>query len=90
MVVDTFEDMVEAVGRLERLDRRACREDAEQRFSAPAMAEAYEQVYERLIAGRPRRTIHDMVPVPRTPPDSATRAIPTLQLDVPGAENIHI
>ena len=42
--------LVEAVGRIDQLDRAACRAEAEQRFSAAVMVSAYERVYQRLAA----------------------------------------
>jgi glycosyltransferase involved in cell wall biosynthesis len=48
---ESEDDLVEAVGRLGCIDRRRCREQAEQRFSAAAMADRYEQVYARLSSG---------------------------------------
>jgi glycosyltransferase involved in cell wall biosynthesis len=48
----TEDDLVRAVPRLGELSRAACRAEAETRFSPSAMAEAYEDVYERLLARR--------------------------------------
>jgi glycosyltransferase involved in cell wall biosynthesis len=45
-------EMVEAVRALDRLTSRACRADAEQRFSADAMARAYGRLYERVARER--------------------------------------
>lgn len=47
-ICDTEEELVEAVGRIGELDRARVRAEAERRFSAGAMAEAYERVYARL------------------------------------------
>ena len=44
-VVDDVDAMVEAVGRVDSLDRRACREAVEKRFSTEAMLDGYEEVY---------------------------------------------
>ncbi len=44
------DDLVRAVRCLAELDRAACRAEAERRFSSRAMAEAYEDVYMRLLA----------------------------------------
>jgi glycosyltransferase involved in cell wall biosynthesis len=46
-VCETDDEMVEAVGRLGRVDRHACRRTFERRFSVEHMADAYEAVYER-------------------------------------------
>jgi len=51
-VCETEDQLVEAVGRLDEIDRAACRADAECRFSPGAMAERYEQVYECLLGNR--------------------------------------
>lgn len=44
-ICDTVGEMVAAVGRLREISRRACRADAERRFSVDAVADAYEAVY---------------------------------------------
>ncbi len=51
---NTEDDLVRAVPRITELSRAACRAQAESRFSSAAMAEAYERVYARLLAGRAR------------------------------------
>jgi glycosyltransferase involved in cell wall biosynthesis len=48
----SVDDLVEAAGRLDEIDRLACRQQVEQHFSARAMAIGYEQLYGRLIAER--------------------------------------
>ena len=47
-VCDDEDEMVEAVGRLDQIDRARCRAEAERRFSSAAMADRYEAVYARL------------------------------------------
>jgi glycosyltransferase involved in cell wall biosynthesis len=42
-------DMVEAVAKLDRIDRAECRATAVRRYSAAAMADGYERVYHRLL-----------------------------------------
>jgi glycosyltransferase involved in cell wall biosynthesis len=51
------DSMVEAVGRLDRIDRAACRRSAEERFAAGRMTRDYVAVYEavRRRAGQQRR-----------------------------------
>ncbi|MDR1989804.1 MAG: glycosyltransferase family 4 protein [Acidobacteriaceae bacterium] len=44
-IVDDVAAMTAAVGRLNAIDRRACRADAEQRFSATAIVDQYETLY---------------------------------------------
>jgi glycosyltransferase involved in cell wall biosynthesis len=55
LICDSEEELVQAVGRIEELDRARCRAEAEHRFSAAAMAAAYERVYEQLT--RPERLV---------------------------------
>jgi len=42
------DELVAAVGRLSRIDRRACREIAERRFSQRAVVDGYESLYRRI------------------------------------------
>jgi glycosyltransferase involved in cell wall biosynthesis len=51
-VADTLLELVEAVKRVDEIDRQACRRHVEAHFSATRMAEDYERVYRRLAAGR--------------------------------------
>lgn len=51
-VCDTPAEMVDAVGRLERLDPARCRRHVADRFGAGRMVERYEQLYTQLL--RPR------------------------------------
>jgi glycosyltransferase involved in cell wall biosynthesis len=48
-VVDSLDEAVAAVDRLDRISPAACRQNAEQRFTAAQMAEGYEAVYRSLI-----------------------------------------
>jgi glycosyltransferase involved in cell wall biosynthesis len=54
-VVDDVAGAVEAVARIQGLDRRACRAVFEARFDAPIMVRNYLDVYDRLIAEHERR-----------------------------------
>src|SRR5438874_10459209 len=47
----TTEDLVRAVERIEDIDRRACRETFERRFSDVRMGRDYEQIYLRMVDG---------------------------------------
>ena len=49
-LVHSVEEAVAAVGRLDKLDRRACRRWVEERFTVDHMVENYLRVYERLLA----------------------------------------
>ena len=55
-IVDSVEDGAAALSRIGEIDRRACREAFERRFTAARMARDYVAVYERLLghSGRPR------------------------------------
>lgn len=46
-----IDDMVEAIERLDEIDPEACRTRVEERFSAGAMVEGYEKVFEEVVAG---------------------------------------
>jgi len=48
-VCDTLDEMCAAVGRLDQIDRAACRAEAERRFSVRAITDQYEALYRRLI-----------------------------------------
>jgi glycosyltransferase involved in cell wall biosynthesis len=48
-IVDTVEQMVEAVKRVDRIDRGLCVETVQERFSASVMAARYESVYRELV-----------------------------------------
>jgi glycosyltransferase involved in cell wall biosynthesis len=50
-VVDTVEEAVEAVGRLDEIDRERCRDEFVERFSARRMAADYLAIYERVAEG---------------------------------------
>jgi glycosyltransferase involved in cell wall biosynthesis len=50
LIADSVDELVEAVKRVEQIDRRACRREVETRFSAERMTEDYERVYERLAS----------------------------------------
>lgn len=71
---ETLEDFQSALERIERIDRRACRDEFESRFTADVMAAAYEGVYARLLGrgplGGPRRE-----PEVKDEPDLAGTAV---------------
>ncbi|HWO42321.1 MAG TPA: glycosyltransferase family 4 protein [Candidatus Eisenbacteria bacterium] len=50
-LVSSEDEMVEAMRRIDRLDRRRCRRWVEEHFSAERMVEAYESLYRRITAG---------------------------------------
>jgi glycosyltransferase involved in cell wall biosynthesis len=77
-ICDTEDELVTVAGRLAEIDRRICRQEAEQRFSPAAMAKAYERVYARMIGAAARNKI---VKLPRTEPvyaDGSGHAAPRL------------
>ena len=49
LVASSVDELVDAVKRVDRLDRRECRREVEERFSASRMAADYERVYSQLI-----------------------------------------
>jgi glycosyltransferase involved in cell wall biosynthesis len=66
---ESIADFVAAVDRVGALDRAACRRDFERRFTADVMADAYERVYERVIADpAPRLVAAGAAEVLTTPP----------------------
>lgn len=48
-LVDTFEEAVEAIGRLGEIDRARCRLSVENRFTAGRMADEYLALYRRIV-----------------------------------------
>lgn len=54
-VGDTVDDLVDAVKRIDLIDRQACRQHVEARFTAERMVGAYEALYARLLDGGPGR-----------------------------------
>ncbi len=55
-VVRNLAEAVEAVGRLERIDRQACRRHVEAHFTVERMVGGYERVYEAVLADRAERS----------------------------------
>lgn len=51
LLVDTVDQAVEAIDKIESLDRRQCRRTAEQRFTANRMARDYLEVYRKVVEG---------------------------------------
>ena len=52
LVGNSVDELVALAPRLGELDRRACRREAERRFSSRIMAEGYEQIFQRVIVER--------------------------------------
>lgn len=50
-LVNTAEEMIDAIGRTPKIDPNACREQVELNYSAARMAREYEQMYARTITG---------------------------------------
>jgi glycosyltransferase involved in cell wall biosynthesis len=60
-VVQDVEEMAEAVKRIERIDRAACRAHALENFSAKRMADGYEELYRRAVAmKRSSQSLHSI------------------------------
>ncbi|MBU4338856.1 glycosyltransferase family 4 protein [Patescibacteria group bacterium] len=49
-IVKNVDEMAKAVGKIDKIDRAFCRDHAVKHFSAKAMAEGYEEVYEKVLA----------------------------------------
>ena len=49
LVASSVDELVDAVKRVDRLDRRECRREVEERFSASRMARDYERVYRQVV-----------------------------------------
>jgi glycosyltransferase involved in cell wall biosynthesis len=49
-VVDDLDGMVEAIGRIDQIDRRACRASAEERFTVDRMVDDIEAMYRAILA----------------------------------------
>lgn len=52
-IVDTLDEMVQAVERVRSLDRRACRAHVEQNFSIEKMVDGYERAYHAILKPQP-------------------------------------
>ena len=48
-VADTFEEIVDAVKRIDTISRAECRKHVEERFTVERMVDDYEAVYARLL-----------------------------------------
>ncbi len=51
-IVDDLDAAVQAVGKINSLDRRVCREDVEKRFTCQRMAQEYLAIYQRILDER--------------------------------------
>jgi glycosyltransferase involved in cell wall biosynthesis len=51
-IADTFDELVAAVRRVDRLDRAACRRRVERHFSVERMVDGYESLYVRMVSRR--------------------------------------
>jgi glycosyltransferase involved in cell wall biosynthesis len=81
-VVDDIDAAVEAVARVQRLDRRACRGVFESRYDAGGMARRYVDVYRRLpVQNRPPRngTRQPLPPTGESTPTARPFALPAMQ-----------
>ena len=54
-LVDTFDEAVEAIGRIGEIDRHACRRAVEERFTVERMADKYLALYEAILAELPSK-----------------------------------
>jgi len=60
-ICETDDEMVEAIGRVARIDRTRCREHVEQHFSAEIMTDGHEAVYERLVEEQALHTTEQVI-----------------------------
>lgn len=51
-IVKNVDEMAAAVGKIDKIDRAFCAKHANEKFSAKAMAEGYEEVYRKVIAAK--------------------------------------
>jgi glycosyltransferase involved in cell wall biosynthesis len=51
-IAETLDDLVDAVQRVDTLDRAACRAEVEARFTVERMVQQYEVLYQRLVEAR--------------------------------------
>lgn len=49
------EGLVEAIGKIDRIDRAACRKHVEDNFTVEKMVEGYERVYQKILSQQPAR-----------------------------------
>jgi glycosyltransferase involved in cell wall biosynthesis len=73
-ICDTEDEMVDAVRRIDEIDRSRCRAEVERRFTPAIMADAYERVYERLIREFRPPVADDLVGGREVPPVAAATA----------------
>ena len=73
-VVDTLEEMTVAVGRVDSIDRWACRLDAQRRFGYRTMVDRYVAAYERVTS----ETSVPVGPERRAAADTSARAVGSL------------
>jgi hypothetical protein len=51
LVVDTYDELVEAIDAVSGIDPADCRSRAEEYFDLPVMARGYERMYRAVVAG---------------------------------------
>lgn len=79
-LVNSADEMVAAVGRLDEIDPRTCRGHMERLFDAHVMADGYLRVYESVLdrrpAGPPGAALSSMTPVLAARLTAGTRPAP--------------
>lgn len=95
-LVDTFEEAINAIGRIGEIDRRACRRAVEERFSVERMADQYLALYQEIIAEKAVRLIVTAKPSEALfPAIEATIFVPetlldgTIRSDSPDPRRLH-
>ncbi len=51
-IVDDIDEMIEAVKKVEKIDRNKCRQLVKQRFTSDIMVEEYEKLYQKIISDK--------------------------------------
>ena len=51
-VVETFDEMLQAMQKIDQIDRKACREWVEKNFSLQKMVDAYEETFQKILSRR--------------------------------------
>jgi hypothetical protein len=54
LIADSLDELIALAPQLGEINRRACRREAERRFSTSALADGYEKAYKRVMSERKR------------------------------------
>jgi glycosyltransferase involved in cell wall biosynthesis len=73
-IVQSIEESVRAVEKVQHFDRERCRQVFEERFSAPRMARDYVKIYERLVEAKAQPRPGRLAKIVKKRPQPAVRA----------------